>query len=180
MEASLNWKRVVALNDKTAEKEPRTALSNDPNCVCAWFPEDPHGWIVNFSNHPVKIDGVIWKTVEHFYQCQKFIGYPDIIERMAAAPTPKKAKEIAYEPLVVTLGRKDWKNVRDEVMLKGLTAKVTQHKDIRDALLSTGNLRIVEDSPVDSYWGCGKDGKGTNRLGHLWEQIRDMVRNREL
>jgi predicted NAD-dependent protein-ADP-ribosyltransferase YbiA (DUF1768 family) len=26
----------------------------------------------NFANYPVKIDGVIWPTTEHYYQAQKF------------------------------------------------------------------------------------------------------------
>ena len=62
-------------------------------------------------------------------------------------------------------------------MLQGLIAKVTQHEFVASALRATTGLRIVEDSPVDYYWGCGKDGTGANRLGVLWEQVRDMLNN---
>lgn len=42
----------------------------------------------------------------------------------------------------------------------------------RELLLSTGTRELVESSPYDYYWACGKDGTGLNRLGHLLMQVR--------
>lgn len=50
-------------------------------------------------------------------------------------------------------------------MWEGVLCKFKTHTDIRNILLSTGNAEIVENSPIDFYWGCGADGSGKNMLG---------------
>ena len=56
--------------------------------------------------------------------------------------------------------RADWDEVKDVLMIVGLFAKFTQNKDLYDKLLSTGDAKIVEYSPVDKYWGTYWDKKG--------------------
>jgi ribA/ribD-fused uncharacterized protein len=46
-------------------------------------------------------------------------------------------------------------------------------------LLSTGNQLIVENSPVDYYWGCGADGSGKNMLGKILMEVREILRKEE-
>ncbi len=46
-------------------------------------------------------------------------------------------------------------------------AKFKQHSDLREKLLQTGEAILVEQSPTDSFWGCGADGKGLNLLGQM-------------
>ena len=36
-------------------------------------------------------------------------------------------------------------------------AKLEQHPYVQKKLLQTGNYIIMEDSPTDSFWGCGYD-----------------------
>ena len=57
-----------------------------------------------------------------------------------------------------------------------LRAKLSQHAYVKKKLLETGNYMIVEDSPTDSYWGCGSDRKGQNHMGKLWMKLRDELR----
>lgn len=38
---------------------------------------------------------------------------------------------------------------------------------------------IVEDSPIDSYWGCGADGLGKNMLGKLLMKLREELKNEQ-
>ena len=57
-------------------------------------------------------------------------------------------------------------------MFKALQAKFTQHKDLKELLLSTKNRELVEHSPFDSYWGDGGDGLGKNKLGILLMKLR--------
>jgi len=40
-----------------------------------------------------------------------------------------------------------------------------------------GSSTLVEDSPTDYYWGCGKDRTGRSMLGQLLMQLRDQYRN---
>jgi ribA/ribD-fused uncharacterized protein len=61
-------------------------------------------------------------------------------------------------------------------MYDALMAKFTQNEDAKQVLLSTGDNTLIEDSPVDWYWGCGANGKGKNRLGILLMRLRDELR----
>lgn len=57
-----------------------------------------------------------------------------------------------------------------------LIAKVNQHPYVAKKLLQTKDYLIVEDSPYDSYWGCGKERNGKNQLGRLWMKIREQLK----
>ncbi len=61
--------------------------------------------------------------------------------------------------------RADWEQVKDDIMQKAVLRKFETHGDIREILLSTKDAEIVENSPIDYYWGCGANGSGKNRLG---------------
>jgi len=72
--------------------------------------------------------------------------------------------------------RKDWESVKDAVMEKAVLAKFTQHQELRDLLLETGDAKLVEHTTNDSYWGDGRDGSGCNRLGEILMKIRSQLR----
>ena len=57
-----------------------------------------------------------------------------------------------------------------------LRAKAEQHEEVREVLRKTGNRTIIENSPVDSFWGVGSDGKGENMVGKIWMKIRNDSR----
>ena len=42
--------------------------------------------------------------------------------------------------------------------------------------MNTGDRKLVEHSPYDSYWGDGPDGNGQNRLGELLMRLRSALR----
>ena len=71
--------------------------------------------------------------------------------------------------------RSDWDQVKETVMLHALRQKF-QNPSLRTLLLQTKNRELIEDSPYDRFWGCGRDGKGKNRLGHLLMALRDEIR----
>ena len=58
-------------------------------------------------------------------------------------------------------------------MYKALYHKFNQYLELKELLLETGDRKIVEHSPYDSYWGDGPDGMGLNRLGVLLMKLRD-------
>lgn len=72
--------------------------------------------------------------------------------------------------------RPDWENVKEEIMYRGVLRKLTITGDFRQILLSTGDSLLVENSPIDYYWGCGADGSGKNRLGHILMEVRQVFR----
>jgi N-glycosidase YbiA len=138
---------------------------------------DPYGCFSNFSPHPIDCEGKHWATVEHFYQAQKFLQTPDaaIIPKIQQAPTPEAAAALGRSPLYAP--RHDWEQIKRAVMWQGLLAKFQTHQDIADILLATGQAELIEDSPVDYYWGCGADGSGYNYLGKLLMQVRELLRH---
>jgi N-glycosidase YbiA len=69
----------------------------------------------------------------------------------------------------------DWNTRSLEVMERILRAKLSQHKDVLDALKRSGTDDIVENSPTDYFWGAGQDGTGQNHLGKLWMKIRSEL-----
>jgi N-glycosidase YbiA len=133
---------------------------------------DEYGCFSNFSSHPVKLKGKIWPTSEHYFQAQKFAGTPDE-EEVRLAKSPMIAALMGRSrkrPL-----RKDWESVKDSIMHGAVLAKFTQHADLRETLLGTGNATIVEHTEKDRYWGDG-DGSGENRLGQILMQVREELR----
>ncbi|WP_309687271.1 NADAR family protein [Armatimonas sp.] len=132
--------------------------------------EVPYGVFSNFSAHPFTLDGLLWPTSEHYFQAQKFVGFPEHQEAIRLAATPMEAAEKGRErhrPL-----RPDWNAVRDEAMRRALAAKFAAHSELTELLLSTGNETLVEKTTTDYYWGCGTDGTGKNRLGELLMETR--------
>ena len=55
-------------------------------------------------------------------------------------------------------------------------AKVLQNEDVKERLLKTGQRKIIENSPVDSFWGIGPKGDGQNMVGKIWMKIRDELK----
>jgi ribA/ribD-fused uncharacterized protein len=54
--------------------------------------------------------------------------------------------------------------------------KFRQNPALRKALLDTGDAKLIESSPYDSYWGEGKDKKGLNHLGTILERVRNKIK----
>ncbi|MBN1966275.1 MAG: NADAR family protein [Anaerolineae bacterium] len=129
----------------------------------------PYGCFSNFSRHGFHLDGTWWPTSEHYFQAQKFAGTPHVGD-VLRAPSPGKAAAIGRDrgrPL-----RPDWEQVKDDMMRRAVRAKFEQNEDIREVLLGTGNEDLVEATTHDTYWGCGSDGAGQNRLGVILMEVR--------
>lgn len=135
--------------------------------------ENPYGCFTNFSRHGFELDGDWWITSEHYFQAQKFAGTPHA-EEIRKLPTPREAFDLAHK--LKHLVRSDWLQIRDDVMRKAVQRKFEFNADIRAVLLCTGDALLVEDSPTDSYWGCGADRKGENMLGKILMEVREKLR----
>jgi len=136
-----------------------------------WGPDEiPYGLFSNFAATPIIVDYDIYPTVEHYFQAMKTI---DSVERkkIMTAATPKLAKELGRKAQM----RPDWEQIKNDIMYIGLKAKAKYSREFHDLLLSTGDAKLVENSPYDRYWGCGRDGTGLNKLGELLEQLRTSI-----
>lgn len=134
----------------------------------------PYGFFSNFAPYPIFLKEKRWPTSEHYFQAQKFVNTPHE-EAIRQAKTAREAAEMGRDrrrPL-----RPDWEVVKDEIMREAVYAKFTQHPDLTEKLLATGNSLLIEHTANDRYWGDGGDGTGLNRLGQLLMAIREQIRS---
>lgn len=61
-------------------------------------------------------------------------------------------------------------------MYNALERKFGVYPQLTDLLLSTGSAELVEASPVDAFWGSGRDGQGKNHLGKHLMVLREHLR----
>jgi ribA/ribD-fused uncharacterized protein len=136
---------------------------------------DPYGELSNFAAFPIVVDGVTWPTTEHYFQAAKF-----------ADESHREAIRLEKSPMIAArMGRDrgkslraDWGTVKEDVMLKALRAKFSQHNDLATLLVQTGDRVLIEHTANDSYWADGGDGSGRNRLGELLMVVRSELRAR--
>ena len=151
---------------------PAEAGLHDPNRTIYFYTKnDPYYELSNFSPYGIEVERYYWPTVEHYFQAMKFEGL-DQYEKIRDARTPKDAKNLGQSRSVKI--RDDWEKVKDRIMLFALRKKFANGR-ARSVLLETVGVRLVENAPDDSYWGCGRTGDGRNRLGAMLMQVREEI-----
>ncbi|EKM52582.1 uncharacterized protein PHACADRAFT_261102 [Phanerochaete carnosa HHB-10118-sp] len=137
--------------------------------------DEPYYEFANFAPHSVRFERKEYPTAEHLFQAHKFLSTrPDLAERIRKVPTPRAALEEATR--LRKLQRSDWFDVNISIMDQILEAKFTQDARLEKLLLDTGDSEIIENSPVDPFWGCGADGQGKNELGKALMRLRERLR----
>ena len=137
---------------------------------------DEFGFLSNLYPAPIIIEEKPWDfrefaTSEHAFQFMKPKSLA-VADWLGKAPFPDVCATSAHHLLGYRI-REDWKEIEVPVMKKVLWEKCEQHKEIFDLLLQTKGCKIIENSKTDSFWGEGKNGKGLNKLGELWMDLRD-------
>ncbi len=125
----------------------------------------------NFSAYVVEIWGTKFPTAEHAYQWNKFfVVQPEIAEEILHASSPSAVKKISdlHKSKVPAV----WHENKLQIMEEILTAKANQHEKVQRMLKASGGKKLIENSPIDDYWGAGVDGTGQNMLGKLWMKVR--------
>lgn len=133
--------------------------------------KDPYGFMGNFFKARFFIYGRWWSFVEAPYQAEKTSVQSEKDEIWRAV----KANDSRLLGQKVTM-RPDWDEYKRFVMKECCMAKFLQHPDLRKQLMDTGDEELMEDSPVDWYWGCGADGTGKNVLGQVLMEIREELK----
>jgi ribA/ribD-fused uncharacterized protein len=131
------------------------------------------GWLSNYYNCVIEVDGKQWASTEHYYQAQKTVD-TSMQNMIHVASTPDEAKRLGNSDSLVL--RKDWNSHRIIAMRKALEAKFFQNSDLRALLIETADATLIENSNSDYYWGCGADGTGKNMLGLMLTHLRDEIR----
>lgn len=130
-------------------------------------------FLSNFFECTFKLYNHEWRSAEHAYQALKCTNEIDFL-KIKNAPTPAKAKQLAKK---VEL-RSEWNDeFKIKVMKEVLKEKFTQNVDLKEALLATNNVELIEGNWWgDVFWGICK-GEGQNNLGKLLMELRETLRN---
>lgn len=136
-----------------------------------------YAFLSNFYDSPIEKDGILYPTVEHYFQAMKTL-HPEERKEIAAAATPGKAKRLGRNVQL----RFNWEQVKYQVMYDAVYKKFSR-EDLKASLLSTGDAELIEGNTWhDNIWGqCScekcKNIKGTNWLGKILMIVREELRH---
>lgn len=147
----------------------------DGDTINFYSVSDDYGEFSNFAAYPIELDGQRWPTSEHYFQAQKFENKSHQKE-IRTTKSPMVAARLGRDRKKKL--RRDWESVKVDIMRKAVTAKFSQHDDLRQLLLSTGDAKLVEHTTNDAYWGDGGDGSGRNMLGRILMEVRQQLSDR--
>lgn len=136
--------------------------------------ERPYGALSNLYRRDIVFEGEVFATSEHAYQAGK-ARKPAVRKWLMEAPSPALLAMAAHGLYYWDVAP-GWSTHKFERMRAVLRAKFTQHLDLQELLISTGNARLVESATVDNevnrLWG-EVNGTGRNMLGVLLMEIRE-------
>ena len=140
-----------------------------------------------WAGHPFTVDGVAYATAEHFMMAEKarLFGDAETLAEILAVEHPNAAKKLGRKVRDFDDGK--WLAARWNIVVRGNHAKFSQHADLADFLINTGDRIIVEASPYDSIWGVGlavsdprveqpECWRGLNLLGFALMDVRGKLR----
>jgi len=132
-----------------------------------------------FWNGPPWDRALVFPRAEQLFQAMRFPPEHPVLKDMLRIRNPMaakmRAKALRSERVVTACSPQDVEHMR-----LVLLAKHRQHGEIRELLVQTRGLEIIEDCtnrPQGSFWGAVRqdDGcwVGENWLGKLWMELRD-------
>lgn len=151
-----------------------------------WQLNKPWEEFSNWYESKMNIDGIEYDTVEKYMMAMKAKLFGDFEVQKEIMKTTHQAKIKALGRKVRNFDPVIWDNHKYQIVYKGNYEKFTQHQDLKERLLSTGDAILVEASPYDKVWGIGSNDpkviadeslwKGENLLGKILMEVRDDIR----
>lgn len=133
------------------------------------------------------VDGVRYCTAEQYMMAKKALFFGDELafSEIMATESPSRQKEVGRR--VRNFVVDDWNAVSRKIVFQGNMAKFGTNKDLREFMLNTGDMELVEASPTDCIWGIGlaehdprcldrSQWRGTNWLGEELMNVRSELR----
>lgn len=109
----------------------------------------------------------------------------DMYKKIMRCNDPRTIKYV-YGRNVKNFNQKVWDENKFDIVYQGNLLKFSQNTFLRNYLLNTGDVIIVEASPTDTIWGIGlsiEDAergltwRGENLLGKAIMKVRDTLKN---
>lgn len=133
------------------------------------------------------VDGVKYNCAEQYMMAKKAILFKDDIALKKIMESTNPYDQKAFGRNVEFFDVKVWEEHAKNIVYKGNYNKFTQHIDLKELLLSTGNKTLCEASKFDKIWGCGLEESdsrisnkenwlGENWLGEVLTEVRNTIR----
>ena len=127
----------------------------------------PYWFLSNMSEYPVVYEGLLYRNSEAAYQAAKFINPKT--KALFLDLDGFEAKKLGKSRNFTM--RKDWEEVKYDIMYKIVLAKFKQNVDALRRLLATGEQEIIEGNP-SKYTPTKDDWIGKNTLGKIHMRVR--------
>lgn len=128
------------------------------------------GFLSNFYEATIYVDGQRYASVEHAYQAFKTAD-PWSRKLIREAKTPGIAKKLGKSVKL----RPDWESVKVDLM-RDFVRKKFDNPFLAPLLLATDDAELIEGNTWnDTFWGVCR-GQGQNWLGKILMEVRDELR----
>ncbi len=131
-------------------------------------------FLSNFYPSVILVEGISFSSVEQYYQWSKCATQQgkDLI---LYARTPGQMKRLGKQVII----KKDWEQIKEAVMYKGVKAKFSQNPELKALLLATGTEELAEGNNWgDTFWGVNYyTREGQNKLGKILMKVREEINN---
>lgn len=144
-------------------------------CFSQWFP------------CVFQINDLVYNCAEQYMMAEKARLFNDseIESKIMKAKHPRRQKELGR--LVSNFNKELWDSRAKEIVYEGNKAKFSQNPLLKQELMKTGTLILVEASPYDNIWGIAlsedddrcldqSTWKGLNWLGEVLTRLRNDFR----
>jgi len=132
-------------------------------------------------------DGVTYNCAEQYMMANKAIVFQDLDSYTKIMASTDSREQKALGRKIKGFNDETWDKYKIDIVRMGTYLKFSQHPELKEYLLSTGNKIIVEASPYDRVWGIGlsetdpkrfdpKLWRGHNLLGFIITQVREQLR----
>lgn len=126
-------------------------------------------FLSNFYLTEVSFDGLTFQNNEAAFQAMKTLdrGKRAEFARLDPSSAKRKGRQVKL--------RKDWEEIKDQIMYEICLSKFNQNEDLRNKLLQTKGMELIEGNDWgDTYWGVCR-GRGQNKLGKILMRVREEL-----
>lgn len=125
-------------------------------------------FLSNFYDAEICYEGLTFKNNEAAFQAMKDPSQAHRFTSLDAAPARRHGRLVHL--------RQDWESVKGRIMYEICLAKFTQNPELKEKLLATKEMTLIEGNAWgDTEWGVC-NGKGKNMLGTILMCVREELR----
>ncbi|KAG6844010.1 hypothetical protein H0H87_010733, partial [Tephrocybe sp. NHM501043] len=151
----------------TSQPGVQSTISPQPRQRIIFDEHSERSYFLMHSPHHVIYENAEYPTAAHLLEALKFLpDHPAIAERIRLCQDLTQAQHIATENRAFE--HPNFAGDLVENAKKAILLKFSQNSNLRYNICNLDrDAEIIYNDPLDSFWGIGADGKGSNELGKI-------------